>query len=56
MILMAQSLAIRARAAGSEVFSYGLEQGEFRAEDVQMLPPEWLHAGHANGKLPLERA
>lgn len=29
-------LAIKAREAGSTIFSYGLEAGEFRAEDVQM--------------------
>jgi UDP-N-acetylmuramoyl-L-alanyl-D-glutamate--2,6-diaminopimelate ligase len=29
-------LAVKAREAGSEMFSYGLSVGEFRAEDVQM--------------------
>jgi UDP-N-acetylmuramoyl-L-alanyl-D-glutamate--2,6-diaminopimelate ligase len=29
-------LAIRAREAGAEVFSYGIETGEFRAEDVKL--------------------
>jgi len=29
-------LAIKAREAGSEIFSYGLEVGEFRADDVSM--------------------
>lgn len=29
-------LAIKARKAGSEIFSYGLEVGEFRADDVSM--------------------
>lgn len=29
-------LTIKAREAGSEVFSYGLDAGEFRAEDVRM--------------------
>lgn len=29
-------LAVKAREAGSEIFSYGLSLGEFRADDVQM--------------------
>ncbi|HVJ08080.1 MAG TPA: UDP-N-acetylmuramoyl-L-alanyl-D-glutamate--2,6-diaminopimelate ligase [Acidisarcina sp.] len=31
-------LAEIARAAGSEVFAYGLQQGDFRADDLQMAP------------------
>ncbi|MBV8115770.1 MAG: UDP-N-acetylmuramoyl-L-alanyl-D-glutamate--2,6-diaminopimelate ligase [Silvibacterium sp.] len=31
-------LALVAREAGSEIFSYGLGVGEFRAEDIQMSP------------------
>ena len=31
-------LALRAREAGAELFSYGLEVGEFRAEDVALSP------------------
>ncbi len=31
-------LALRAREAGAELFSYGLEVGEFRAEDIALTP------------------
>ena len=44
-------LAIKAREAGSEIFSYGLGVGEFRAEDVRMSASGMeFYFDHANRK------